>query len=360
MKTFPKVKQGGQHRAYGEGEILSTIEDVAKLAGLSRTTVSRVLNDHPYVSDEKKKLVQQAMEHLGYVPNSAARSLRNQKSEIIAVLIPKISTPFFSQLIEILEMAASAKGYQLIICQTQFSKQKERSYLNLLKTKQVDGVIMTSIENDWSIIDSYLNYGPIVLCNEVVEQAEIPMVYINQAKSGYMIAKHLLERGHTHIAYCSNGHISEGMTARKQGFKAALEEAGANFQSKLYFERVSTVGDGKRLFREIENLKICPTAIFAGSDAVAAGIIAEAKKAGWSLPDDLAIVGYDNMEITELLEPRVTTVILPVEEMASKAMDVIYEKIHKKQYRSFEKHEFASKLALRDSTMFRRNLVATS
>jgi LacI family transcriptional regulator, repressor for deo operon, udp, cdd, tsx, nupC, and nupG len=245
---------------------LSTIEDVAKLAGLSRTTVSRVLNDHPYVSEEKKKLVQQAMEQLGYVPNSAARSLRSQKTGIIAVLIPKISTPFFSQLIEILEIAASAKGYQLIICQTQFSKQKEINYLNLLKTKQVDGVIMTSFVNDWSVIDAYLSYGPIVLCNEIVKQAQIPMVYMNQAHAGYIVGKHLLERGHRHIAYCSNGIVSEGMKARELGFKQALTEAGFCFEQKYYFDNVSSIEDGKQIMNELVSMRIKPTAIFTGGD----------------------------------------------------------------------------------------------
>jgi len=339
---------------------LSTIEDVAKLAGLSRTTVSRVLNDHPYVSDEKKKLVQQAMEQLGFVPNSAARSLRNQKTGIIAVLIPKISTSFFSQLLEVLEMKASDKGYQLIICQTQYSKQKEKNYLNLLKTRQVDGVIMTSFENEWSVIDSYLQYGPIVLCNEYVEDAHIPMVYINQAKTGYMIAKHLLERGHTQMAYCSNGIVSEGMAARIHGFKSALSEVGLYLHEKLYFEKASTYEDGKNVFTQILKMQVKPTAIFTGSELVAAGIISEARTADWRLPGDLAVVGYDNMEIAKLLEPMVTTVVLPVEEMATKAMDVMYEKIHNKHYRSLEKHEFLSKLALRESTIYRRNLVATS
>ncbi|MDQ0224241.1 LacI family DNA-binding transcriptional regulator [Metabacillus niabensis] len=339
---------------------MSTIEDVAKLAGLSRTTVSRVLNDHPYVSDEKKKLVQQAMKHLGYVPNSAARSLRNQKTGIIAVLIPKISTPFFSQLIERLEMAASVKNYQLIICQTQFSKHKERSYLDLLKTKQVDGVIMTSCENDWSVIDEHLNYGPIVLCNEILEDGNIPMIYMDQFCSGYEVAKHLLEQGHSRIAYCSNGSQSIGMKARKRGFEAALAEAGHPFDDEFYFQHLSSITDGKQVFQQIKGLTNPPTAIFTGGDSVAAGLISEAKKHGWNIPVDLAVVGFDNMEITELMDPMITTVIQPVEEMAQKAIEVICEKIHKKQYRSYERHEFSSKLAIRESTMIKPRLVATS
>jgi DNA-binding LacI/PurR family transcriptional regulator len=342
------------------GRNLSTIEDVAKLAGLSRTTVSRVLNDHPYVSDEKKRLVQQAVEHLGYVPNSAARSLRNQKTGIIAVLIPKIATPFFSQLVEYLEMAASAKNYQLIICQTQFSKHKERKYLNLLKTKQVDGVILTSIENELSVIDSYLHFGPIVLCNEMVEHAQIPMVYMNQANSGYLVAKHLLERGHRHIAYCSTGIESDGMKAREQGFKRALTEAGCSLNESVHFKKSATVNDGKQIFKKIVNMKVTPTAIFTGGDLVAAGFISEAIKHGWSIPEDIAVVGFDNTKISELLDPMITTVIPPVEEMAKKSMDVMFEKIHTKQYRSIEKHEYSSKLAIRESSMMNRTLVATS
>ena len=339
---------------------MSTIEDVAKLAGLSRTTVSRVLNDHPYVSDEKKELVHKAMEQLGYVPNSAARSLRNQKTGIIAVLIPKISTPFFSQLIELLEMKASSKGYQLIICQTQFSKQKESRYLNLLKTRQVDGVIMTAVENDWSVIESFLHYGPIVLCNEKIENATIPMVYVNQEQSGYMVAKHLIERGHTHIGYCSNGVDSEGIRARIKGFQSALKEANLQSYNKYYFDGVSTVEDGKQVFQTLACMKVSPTAIFAGGDAAAAGMISEAKKEGWRIPEDLAVVGYDNMEITKLVDPTITTVIQPVEDMAEKSIDVICEKIHRKQFRSFEIHEFFSKLLYRGSSTSRDHLVATS
>ncbi|MDQ0232220.1 LacI family DNA-binding transcriptional regulator [Metabacillus malikii] len=339
---------------------MSTIEDVAKLAGLSRTTVSRVLNNHPYVSEEKRKLVIEAMEHLGYVPNSSARSLRNRKTGIIAVLIPKISTPFFSQLIERLEIAASEKNYQLIICQTQYSDKKERTYLDLLKTKQVDGVIMTSCENDWKIIDAHLDYGPIVLCNEIIENVEVPMVFMNQMKSGYTIAKHLIESGHRKIAYCTNGTDKVTLQARETGFKRALAEAGLSIHREDYFQHVSSISDGKNIFHQLYHNCNSPTAIFTGSDSVAAGIISEAKRHGWVIPQDLAVVGFDNMEITELMDPMITTVIQPVETMAAKAIDVIVDKIHKKQYRSRETHEFTATLAIRESTLVNSKLVATS
>lgn len=330
---------------------MSTIEDVARLAGLSRTTVSRVINNHPYVSESKKRVVLEAMEELGYVPNSSARSLRNQKTEIIAVFIPRVLNPFFSQFIESLEIASSERNYQLIVCQTQYSKTKELKYLNLLKTKQVDGVILASLENDWSKIEPYMEYGPIVLCNEFEENAKVPMIRLDQAFGGYIATKHLIEQGHKHIAYCCGGHRSNVAKERERGFKQALAEAGLPFDENAAFRDAFNIEDGKRVFRELKELNEKPTAVFTGADEVAAGIISEARKHGWNVPDELAVVGFDNQAITELLDPMITTVHQPVGEMAKKAMDVMIDKINRKIYHSLEIYQFPLKLIVRDSTV---------
>ncbi|MEK3805767.1 MULTISPECIES: LacI family DNA-binding transcriptional regulator [unclassified Metabacillus] len=329
---------------------MSTIEDVARLAGLSRTTVSRVINNHPYVSDSKKKVVLEAMDELGYVPNSSARSLRNQKTEIIAVFIPRVLNPFFSQFIESLEMASSARNYQLIVCQTQYSKTKELTYLNLLKTKQVDGVILASLENDWSKIEPFTDYGPIVLCNEFEEDASVPMIRLDQTFGGYIATKHLIEQGHTHIGYCCGGHRSNVAKERERGFRQALKEAGLTFDENAAFRNAFNIEDGKRVFHELAALENRPSALFTGADEVAAGVISEAKKNGWSIPSDLAVVGFDNQAITELLDPMITTVQQPVCEMAQKAMDIMIEKINRKSYAAREIYQFPLKLIIRDST----------
>ncbi len=330
---------------------MSTIEDVAKLAGLSRTTVSRVINNHPYVSEDKRKLVIEAMNKLGYVPNSSARSLRSQKTDVIALFVPRIMNPFFSQLVESMEIAAAEHGYQLIICQTRYSPEKELNYMNLLKMKQVDGVILASIQNDWKMLEPFLDYGPIVLCNEFDEQANVPSVMLDQVHGGYIATKHLLEQGHRRIAYCSGSTRSNVASHREIGFRKALAEYGIEFDERYAFRNALRSEDGRRVFYEMIALSKPPTAVFTGSDEVAAGIISEANKHGYLVPEQLAVVGFDNQAITELMEPTITTVHQPVGQMAQKALEIMIEKIHSRKYRQREVYEFPLKLIIRESTV---------
>ncbi|KXG10082.1 LacI family DNA-binding transcriptional regulator [Anoxybacillus rupiensis] len=336
---------------------MPTIEDVAKLAGLSRTTVSRVINNHPYVSEDKRKLVIEAMEQLGYVPNSSARSLRSQKTDVIALFVPRIMNPFFSHLVESMEIAAAEHGYQLIICQTRYSAEKELNYMNLLKMKQVDGVILASMQNDWNVIEPFLNYGPIILCNEFDEQANVPSVMLDQVEGGYIATKHLLEQGHRRIAYCQGGARSNVASYRERGFRKALAEYKIEFNEQYAFRNVFHSEGGRRVFHEMMALSEPPTAVFTGSDEVAAGIISEANKHGCSIPEQLAVVGFDNQEITELIEPTITTVYQPVEQMAQKALEIMVEKIHSRKYRCREVYEFPLELIVRESTVSSNKLV---
>jgi len=330
---------------------MSTIEDVAKLAGLSRTTVSRVINNHPYVSEDKRKLVMEAMKQLGYVPNSSARSLRSQKTDVIALFVPRIMNPFFSQLVEAMEISAAEHGYQLIICQTRYSPEKELNYMNLLKTKQVDGVILASIQNDWKVLEPFLQYGPIVLCNEFDEQANVPSVMLDQVHGGYIATKHLLEQGHRRIAYCRGSTRSNVASHREIGFRKALAEYGLEFDEQYAFRDAFHSEDGRRVFHQMMALPTPPTAVFTGSDEVAAGIISEANKHGCRIPEQLAVVGFDNQEITELIEPSITTVHQPVDKMAQKALEVMIDKIHSRKYKQREIYEFPLKLIVRESTV---------
>ncbi|GMB08822.1 LacI family DNA-binding transcriptional regulator [Thermolongibacillus altinsuensis] len=333
---------------------MSTIEDVAKLTGLSRTTVSRVINNHPYVSEDKRKLVIEAMNKLGYVPNSSARSLRNQKTDVIALFVPRITNPFFSQLVESTEIAAADHGYQLIICQTRYSPEKELNYMNLLKTKQVDGVILASLQNDWEKLEPFLDYGPIVLCNEFEDRANVPTVKLDQVYGGYIATKHLIEQGHTKIAYCCGGYRSNVAKSREIGFRQALSEHKLSFDERYAFRDAFNIADGKRVFQKMITLPDPPTAVFTGSDEVAAGILSEARKHGYRVPEDLAIVGFDNQAITELMDPMITTVHQPVKEMAQKAVDIIVEKIQSRKYRKKEIYEFPLQLIVRESTVSKK------
>ncbi|MFQ3543804.1 LacI family DNA-binding transcriptional regulator [Halobacillus rhizosphaerae] len=329
---------------------MATIEDVAKLAGLSRTTVSRVINDQPYVTDEKKSRILQAMKELGYVPNSSARRLRSQKTETIAVLLPRLRNPFFGNLIEAMEEKASEWGYQVIVCQTHDSKQKELDYLQLLKTKQVDGVVMASVINDWCDIEPYLESGPIVLCNEYKEEAQVSMIHMDQRRAAYESTSHLIDQGCKQIAYVSGGHESHAAYERKLGFTQALQDHAIPFHSEMIIDWALDVSDGQKVFHYLTKHFPEVDGIFTGSDEVAAGIIYEASESEWEIPADIAVVGFDNQMISLLMVPSITTVEQPVREMAEKTIEVLCSQIIHKSQRNDQRFVYDHELLVRNST----------
>jgi len=329
---------------------LATIADVAKRAGLSRATVSRVLNNHPNVTEDKKRLVREAMESLKYVPNTTAQRLRNQRTDTIAILVPVLTNPFFAYLLEAMDMVATKNHLQLLICQTRYSKQKEMDFLELLRTKQVDGLILTSYENEWKKIEPYSAFGPMVLCNEYERNTKVPIIRMDQFEASYIGTRHLIEQGHIRIA-CTCGDKSNLAKDRQAGYRKALVEAGISVQEDWIFSNVFDIEDGKRVLRTIMNLKEAPTAVFTGSDQVAAGMIMAAKALGKNVPDDIAIIGFDDQPITRVVEPALTTIRQPIEELGKTAMEVMIDFIAFKKEVNHQEILLPYDLVIRDSTM---------
>ncbi|MDT0147599.1 LacI family DNA-binding transcriptional regulator [Priestia aryabhattai] len=330
---------------------MPTIYDVAKLSGLSKTTVSRVINNHSYVSEEKKNRVLKAMKELNYTPNPSARKLRGQVTTTIGVIVPKIINPFFSYLVDSIEQVAYKKGYHVLIFQSNEDKEKELAFLNLLKTKQVDGIIMTSIENDWSLIEPFTEYGPILLCNEYVNNANVPIVRLNQYKGAYIGVKHLLEKGHRKIGYCTGGLFAEeGKDKdRNQGYQKALQEAGIQPDPKWIFVNQHSIEDGKQVVKKILSMEDRPTAIFTGSDEIAGGMMIEAKESGLSIPNDLAIIGFDDQPLAQMLDPKLTTIRQPIDQMGIKAMEILIDMLNDSESK-VETFELPIELVVRSST----------
>jgi LacI family repressor for deo operon, udp, cdd, tsx, nupC, and nupG len=329
---------------------LATIADVAKRAGLSRATVSRVLNNHPNVTDDKKRLVHEAMESLKYVPNTTAQRLRNQRTDTIAILVPVLTNPFFSYLLEAMDMVATKNQLQLLICQTRYSKQKELDFLELLRTKQVDGLILTSYENEWKQIEPFSAFGPMVLCNEYERNQKVPIIRMDQFEASYIGTRHLIEQGHERIV-CTCGDKSNLAKDRQAGYRKALAEYGLLVKEEWIFSNVFDIEDGKRVFRTIMNLKEIPTAVFTGSDQVAVGMIMAAKAIGKNVPDDIAIIGFDDQPIAKVVEPALTTIRQPIEELGKTAMEVMIDSIAFKKDVNQQEILLPYDLVIRDSTM---------
>lgn len=329
---------------------MATIADVAKRAGLSRATVSRVLNNHPNVSEDKKRLVQEAMESLKYVPNTTAQRLRNQRTDTIAILVPVLTNPFFSYLLEAMDMVATKNHLQLLICQTRYSKQKELDFLELLRTKQVDGLILTSYENEWKQIEPFSAFGPMVLCNEYERNTKVPIIRMDQFEASYIGTRHLIEQGHVRIA-CTCGDKSNLARDRQAGYRKAFADYGLLVKEEWIFSNVFDIEDGKRAFRSIMNLSQPPTAVFTGSDQVAVGMIMAAKAIGKNVPNDIAVIGFDDQPIARVVEPTLTTIRQPIEELGKTAMEVMIDSIAFKKDINYQEILLPYDLVIRDSTM---------
>lgn len=294
---------------------MATIKDVAKRAGLSVSTVSRFLNNHPYISEDKKERIQQAMDELKYVPSVIATQLRSKKCTTIGVLISRITNPFFSYLVDAIEKQAKEFGYQLLIMQTYDDPKAELKMLEYLKQQVIAGLIMTSVESESQVIGSYLEYGPIVLCNEHLPESEIPSISTNQEEISYEATNYLIQKGYHKIAYCTGGSLALGGHGqlRTMGFERALAENELSIKSKWIFKQVHTILDGQEIAKKIVALpkKDRPDAVFTGSDEIATGIIQEMLRQGFNVPTDLAVLGFDNQPSASIIAVPLTTIAQP-------------------------------------------------
>lgn len=285
------------------------------------------MNKYPYVSEEKKRLVEEAMKSLNYYPNSSAQTLRSQKTDTIAVFIPMLTNPFFSHLLEGIDTVATEKGIRLLVCQTKYEAAIEKEFFNLLKSKQVDGIILTSLENDWASVREFAEHGPIVMCNEYDASSGMPNVCLDQVYGGYIGTRHLIEKGHRKIAFCQGRFKSLVSKARESGYKLALEEFGLAAKEEYAFRIAADYQDGKEVLKQMRALSDPPTAIFTGSDQVAAGLVYEARNLGLKVPEEIAVIGFDDQPIAEVTYPQLTTIRQPAREIGRRAMLLMLSKI---------------------------------
>ncbi|WP_330112439.1 LacI family DNA-binding transcriptional regulator (plasmid) [Cetobacterium somerae] len=331
---------------------IATIKDVAKLAGLSVSTVSRYLNNHPYITDEKREKIQKAMETLDYVPSSVATTLRSNKGKMIGVLVSRITNPYFSYLIDAMEKVIKAKGYTLLIVQTYDDEKAEFKMIEMLKQKMINGLIMCSVENSSEIIEFYCKYGPIVICNQRVDSSEVHQITTDQEKITYEAIKYLFSKGYKKIAYCTGGSFSlksHGLL-RNNGFKKAMEENNKIIDSRDIFENIHTIEDGYKIADILikNSDENWPDAIFTGSDEVASGLIIKLLEYGKKIPEDIAVMGFDNQPFSNMVAVPITTVSQPVEALGRESAKLILSLLNNEEY-YIKKEELTLKIIERKS-----------
>lgn len=326
---------------------MASIEDVAKKARVSVTTVSRALNDHPYVSDKTKKKIYKAMEELNYYPNNIAQQLRGKGSKMIGVIISYITNPFFANLVNAIEKTALDKGYNLVIMQTQGDRERENFFLQMVQKKQVDGIIITNLETASENVLKLMAEGKLVLCNRYIGDKEVEVIQIDEEQASYDGTQLLIDKGHRRIAFCT-GNVMNPHDLRFKGYQRALAENQLAFDDSLFYERILGVEGGRAFIQQlVADPETAPTAVFSNGDEVAAGIISEARKYQLEIPKDLAVLGFDDQPVASLTNPMISTIRQPITEMGELAAQTLIAKIEGKEVP--ENRVLATEVVVRES-----------
>ncbi|AEI41102.1 LacI family DNA-binding transcriptional regulator [Paenibacillus mucilaginosus] len=303
---------------------MANIREIAKAAGVSVATVSRVLNGHPYVSAEKRRRVEEAMRRAGYSPNSNAVHLSTGRTGMVGVILPFSHHPYFHALLGGLMEEALKHQYTALLCQTNYEAGEERRYLQMLRTKQVDGLILCSHELPWAEIAAYAADGLLVAC-EPVRQEGISCVYTHHYEAFLTGMRYLIRRGHRNIGFCIGRRDSESSRQRYAAYADAMQEIGRPVQPEWIFEGCTDLRDGMRVMDRIAAMESRPSALLVTGDEAAAGVLARSRQLGIAIPGELAIVGFDNQPISEALQ--LTTIDQHLQEIGRQAFGAFYHGI---------------------------------
>ena len=307
---------------------MSTIKDVAKLAGVSVSTVSRALSGRTFVEEETKQRVLEAVQELNYKPNIIAKGLREGKFCTIALIVPDINSLFYPALMKNIEKEAAEKGYSLILCNTNNSVEKEKQAVEMLSSRGVAGIICMSVEDD---IRNLLTFQketniPVVLINRCSE-GNLGTVSIDDEHGGYLMTKLLLEKGHRKIAGMFGSFEKRRFRERYNGCKRAMEEFGIAEYKRYFVYDVDTIDEACQRTIEILKRKERPTAFFATIDMMTIGIYSGISQCNLQIPNDVSVVGFDDIFVTKHMIPPLTTYHAPIEELAGKAVEMVVNQI---------------------------------
>ncbi|MDM5321100.1 catabolite control protein A [Bacillus altitudinis] len=310
-----------------------TIYDVAREANVSMATVSRVVNGNPNVKPTTRKKVLEAIDRLGYRPNAVARGLASKKTTTVGVIIPDISSIFYSELARGIEDIATMYKYNIILSNSDQNTDKELHLLNTMLGKQVDGIVFMGGNITDVLVEEFKRSPvPIVLAASVEEQAQTPSVNINYEQAIYDSVQLLVEKGHKRIAFVS-GPMSEPINSMRKlaGYKRALEEAGITFDDAIVAEGDYSYDSGIESLAHLLEQSDKPTAVIAATDEMALGVIHGAQDRGVSIPEDLEVIGFDNTRLSLMVRPQLTTVVQPTYDIGAVAMRLLTKLMNKEQ-----------------------------
>jgi DNA-binding LacI/PurR family transcriptional regulator len=302
-----------------------SIKDIAQAAGVSHSTVSRALSDSALVKAETKARIQRLAQEMGYTPDAIARSLVTQKTRTVGIVVTTITDPFVAEVVQGIEDTALENDYSVILTSSAAQPDREMAAVEMLRAKRVDTIIVTSSRVGALYLAHLEHIGvPVVLINNHNEQSGryTFSVSVDNQHGGHLATRHLIEQGHRRIAYISGTIDQSDSAERGEGYRQALEESSLPFDPALVVPGNGRLDGGERALQALTSPDSPPSAVFCYNDMTAIGLLCAARRAGLSVPQDLAVVGFDDIPLATYVCPPLTTVAQPQRDMGRKAMNM--------------------------------------
>ncbi|MDR6227457.1 LacI family DNA-binding transcriptional regulator [Desmospora profundinema] len=330
-----------------------TIREVAKRAGVSIATVSRVLNGSKPVSDRLKQRILEAVEETGYRPNAVARSMIQKKTGLIGVIVPEIANPYFSGLVEGIEAVANEWSYYLMLAISEKNAQRELELLRIYQSRQMDGILWAAAQMDPACRAEVEKMNiPCVVIGQRLEEVCIPSAVIDNRRASYETVKHLIQLGHQRIGMI-HGPLWDVQSGKErfEGYRQALLEHGLPLRDEWTAEGLRfDVQDGVKGMESIWNQPERPTALFCACDRMAVGAMTYLKERGVSIPEELSVAGFDDEELASLVTPRLTTVRHSPYQMGYESARILTDILRRKRKSTSLTLTLDYQVVIRDST----------
>lgn len=308
---------------------MATIYEVSKLAGVSLATVSRVMNKSGRVTDKTRKKVEAAMAELGYRPNSIAQSLASNRSNSVGILVPELHGPFFGTMLSGVEAELRDAEKHVIITVGHSDEAKELDGIEFLLSRKCDALILhVDAVSDGYLVELSAGPVPIVLINRSIPGIAENCVSLDNEYGGYLAARSLLELGHRSLAYISGPRWKKDASERLAGHKRALSEFGVTCRPALIVEGDFQEAGGSRGMTQLLETGMPFSAVVCGNDNMAAGAVDVARENGLSIPDDVSVVGFDNLILARYIYPKLSTIDYPIVDMGHMAARVVLKTVY--------------------------------
>ena len=310
---------------------MSSLTDVAKHSGFSIATVSRVINESDNVTAKTREAVQKSMDELGYVPNRVARRLRQKGGHrhLLGLILPDIQNPFYAEIARGIEDVAYANNFAALLCNSDDRLKKEEFYINVMHAETVDGVILSpNQESDQAVTDLIDRGMPVVIVDRTLRDVEADTVEVGNFEGAQAAVQHLIKLGHTRIGHISGPESISNSRRRRRGYQQALEEAGITIDPGYIREGDWKQKTGRKLTLDLLNLPTPPTALFVSNNLMAIGALEAIHQQGLKVPNDVALIGFDDLPWAEALDPPLTVVRQPSYKVGQVAAEMLLNRLN--------------------------------